>query len=78
MQSLYDPPQFLYLLVIIMHFYREIYHGKRWREGPLYQTPMVHTRLMDIYVGDFVLVANPVDPSLGIACGRVVHFYMKV
>ena len=65
------------MLCILVH-YREIYHGKRWREDPLYQAPMVHTGLMDIYVGDFVLVTNPVDSCSGVTCSKVVRFYMKV
>ena len=52
-----------------------MFHGQRWRKNKLYQSTMMETPSMQVYVGDFV---NFSHSSLGITCGKVQRFYMKV
>ena len=49
--------------------FREMFHGQRWRNDPLYQAPMVQTNSLQVYVGDFVGILP--NPSLGISCAKV-------
>ena len=54
---------------------REMFPGQRWRKNKLYKAPMMETPSMQLYVGDFI---NFSHSSLGIACGKVQRFYMKI
>ena len=57
---------------------REMFHGQRWRNDPLYQAPMVTGTTAGIFLGDFITTPCPQDPSLGSTCAKVIRFYMKV
>lgn len=56
----------------------EMWHGKRWRTDPKYQTPMVETPHVQAFVGDFVRVNDMQDSYIGTFIAKLTRFYMKV
>ena len=57
---------------------REIFHGRRWRDGTLYQAPMVDIGGTQVFVGDFITVSPFPVPSVAEAVGKIVRLYTKV
>ena len=59
-----------------MYIHREIYHGKRWMNGPRLVTPMVPLpNGQQAFVNDCVTFAHP---KFGLTAGIVIKYYLKV
>ena len=61
-----------------MCLFREMWHGRRWRDDPLYQAPMVEIEMCQVFVADFISVVHPQNPNLGAVIAKVLRLYMKV